>query len=259
MVVVHKYCCSVIIDEKRLKASSCLSIGYSDTTSCKGRDSQLHSTFLQISFKMKIAKKKIKIKSTLLYPKLLKKGEYIEIKCHNTLWHRILWNWPLLLWRRITIRVARLERQPFQGLRWPKHQYSSFTERVYWCLLTSDTKVTFNQAALDIGIYKVNNFNKVLAEMTKHAFPAYASCKQKRYLHRHLVKPRSMKLCSFISRLQELNAYLEEFLPDTKGQETAHLPVDEIMNIIYHSMPITKKNKMIEHGFNYWNDWFLWN
>ena len=87
--------------------------------------------------------------------------------------------------------------------------------------------------------------------MTKHAFKAYAFCELKRYLRRHLVKPRSMKLRSFISRLHELNAYLEEFPPDTKGQESAHLPADEIMDIIYHSKPTTWKNKMIELGFNY--------
>ena len=60
-----------------------------------------------------------------------------------------------------------------------------------------------------------------------------------------------MKLRSFISRLQELNAYLEEFLPDIEGQETAPLPAGEIMNTIYHSMPTTRENKMIEKGFNY--------
>ena len=70
---------------------------------------------------------------------------------------------------------------------------------------------------MDIGICTVDNFNKVLMEMTKHAFPAYAFCKQKRDLRRHLGKPRSMKLRSFIRWLQELNAYLEEFLPDTEG------------------------------------------
>ena len=32
-----------------------------------------------------------------------------------------------------------------------------------------------------------------------------------------------MKLHSFVGRLQELNAYLEEFPPDTEGQETAPL------------------------------------
>ena len=78
-------------------------------------------------------------------------------------------------------------------------------------------------------------------EMTKHAFPAYAFREQKRYLRRHLVKPRGMKLRSFISRLQELNAYLEEFPSDTEGQETASLPADEILDIIYHSMPTTWK------------------
>ena len=116
----------------------------------------------------------------------------------------------------------------------------TFTER----LLTGDAKATFNQSAQVIGIHTIDNFNKVLMEMTKHAFPAYAFREQKRFLRRHLVKPRSMKLRSFISRLQELNAYLEEFPPDTEGQETAPLSADEIMNIIYHSMSTTWKIKV---------------
>ena len=59
-----------------------------------------------------------------------------------------------------------------------------------------------------------------------------------------------MKLCRFTRRLQELNAFLEEFPLDTEGQVTAHLPADEIMDIIYHSMLTTWKNKMIEEGLN---------
>ena len=127
--------------------------------------------------------------------------------------------------------------------------------RVLYCtfLPTDDAKATFNQAALNIGIRTVEIFNKVLAEMTKHVFPAYAFRKQKRHLYRHLVKPRSMKLRSFISRLQELNAYLEEFPPDTEGQETVHLPADEIMDIFYLYMPTTSENKMIGQDFNYAN------
>ena len=42
-------------------------------------------------------------------------------------------------------------------------------------------------------------------------------------------------------RFQELSAYLEEFTINT----------EEIMDIIYHSMPTTWKNKKIEQGFNY--------
>ena len=60
-----------------------------------------------------------------------------------------------------------------------------------------------------------------------------------------------MKLRSFISRLQELNDYLEEFPPDIEGQKTAPLPTDEVMDIIYHSLPTTWKNKMIAQSFNY--------
>ena len=87
--------------------------------------------------------------------------------------------------------------------------------------------------------------------MTKHAFLAFAFREQKRYLRRHLVEPRSMKLHSYISRLQQLNAYLEEFPPDTDGQETAPLSADEIMDIVYNSLPILWKNKMIEQDFSY--------
>ena len=87
--------------------------------------------------------------------------------------------------------------------------------------------------------------------MTKYTFSAYVIREQKRYLHRHLIKPRSMKLRSFTSRLQELNAFLEEFPPDTEGQETVPLSADEIMDIIYHSMPTTWKHKMVEQGFKY--------
>ena len=85
--------------------------------------------------------------------------------------------------------------------------------------------------------------------MTKHIFLTYAFCKQKRHLCRYLIKLRSMKLHRFISGLQEWNAYLEEFPPDTEGQETILLPADEIMDIIYQSMPTTWKNKMIEKRF----------
>ena len=96
---------------------------------------------------------------------------------------------------------------------------------------------------MDIGIRPIDNFNKVIADMTKHAFPTYTFRKQKRYMHRHLVKPRTMILYSIISSLH--------FHPETEGQGTAPLPADEIMDIIFHSMPIMWKNKMIAEGFNY--------
>ena len=46
-------------------------------------------------------------------------------------------------------------------------QLYRFTER----LLTDDTKVNIDQAAMDDDIWTVDNFNRELAEITKHAFP----------------------------------------------------------------------------------------
>ena len=48
-----------------------------------------------------------------------------------------------------------------------------FTER----LLTGDMKATLNHADRDIGVHTVDNFNKILAGMTKYVFPVYAFCK----------------------------------------------------------------------------------
>ena len=50
--------------------------------------------------------------------------------------------------------------------------------------------------------------------------------------------------------LQELNVWLDEFPPDTEGQETSSLPVDEIIDIIYPTMPCPSCG-IIEQGFNY--------
>ena len=49
-----------------------------------------------------------------------------------------------------------------------------------------------------------------------------------------------------------MNAYLEEFLPDTEGQETVLLSADEIMDIIYSiPCPPRGKTRINEEGFNY--------
>ena len=142
--------------------------------------------------------------------KILKKVEYIAIKCHNTpgdndsgsykfnppyYWWGSPEEW--LVWKDKLLKALYGQRISKRPLRY------TFTER----LLTGDTNLSFDQASLDIGIHTVNKFNKVLLKMTKHAFPAYAFREWKRYLRWHLVKPGRIKLRSFISWFQELNAY----------------------------------------------------
>ena len=170
---------------------------------------------------MKNIKKKVRIQPPLVNPiidlerpleKVLKKGEYIAIKCHSTPGdndsgsHEI--NLPYygggspkvwFVWKDKLLKAL-----DGKGINTGPSRYA-FTER----LLTGDLKAASNQDALDIGIHSVDNFNKVLAEMTTYAFPAYTLREQKRYMRTHLITPRTLKLCSFIRRLQKLNAYLE--------------------------------------------------
>ena len=83
-----------------------------------------------------------------------------------------------------------------------------------------------------VGICKVDDSNKVLMEVTKHVFPTYTFCTQKRMLHRYLVKPRDIKQRSFNSRLQDLSIFLGEYHPDT--QDKILLLLEWIKSWIYY-------------------------
>ena len=196
--------------------------------------------------------------------KVLKQGDYISIKCHNTpgITDSVTYDINLpyygggrheewLIWKDKLLRAL-----DGQGISEGPQRYT-FTESP----LTDDAKATYTQAALVIGVLMVNEFNQVLAEMTKHTFSVYALREQKSFLHRYLVRSRSMKLRSFFSRLEELNAYLEELPPDTEAQKTSPLPADEIIDIIYHSMSTTWKDwtrLQLRKFYHQRNDWFLW-
>ena len=161
---------------------------------------------------MKFAKKKVYMTTLVVNPiidlerplkKVLRKGEYITITFHNTPGYNDSGSYEInlpyyggatpeewLVWKDKLLKA--LDGQSISTGPLPY----KFTEH----LLTGDAKATFNQAALGIGICTIDNFNKVLAKMTKHAFPAYAFREQKRFLSRHLIKPRGMKLRNFIFR-----------------------------------------------------------
>ena len=76
-----------------LQASSYLSIGYNNITSCEDRESNTIKHFTQKSLNVKIAKKNARMQTRLVNPiinlekpfeKVLKKEEYIAIKYQNT-------------------------------------------------------------------------------------------------------------------------------------------------------------------------------
>ena len=118
---------------------------------------------------MKITNKKIRMQTLLVNPiidlerlveKVLKKGEYLAIKCHNTSGDNDSGSYEINLsyygggspeewfvWNDKLLKALH-----GQSISTGPLQYR-FTE----CLLTGDAKATFNQAALDIGICTVDN------------------------------------------------------------------------------------------------------
>ena len=121
---------------------------------------------------MEIAKIKVKFQTLLvvnpiitlerLLKKICKKGDYMKIKCHNNPGDNdsgsYKSNFPFcgraapkewLAWKDKLLKA--LDGQSICS----GPQRYMFTER----LLTGGGKATFNQVALDIGIYSVDNFN----------------------------------------------------------------------------------------------------
>ena len=109
--------------------------------------------------------------------KVLKKDKYIAIKWHNIpgdndsgsyeislLYYGGLSPEKWLVWEEKSFKVLDGQRI----IMGPKRY--TFTAR----LLTSDAKASFYQATLGVSIHTIEDSNKTLLEMTKHAFPTYA-------------------------------------------------------------------------------------
>ena len=94
--------------------------------------------------------------------KVLKKGDYIAIKCHNTPGDNDSGSYGINLpyygggspEESLVKKGKLLKALDGQSIRTGSQRYT-FNER----LLIGDAKATFNQAALDIGICIVDNFN----------------------------------------------------------------------------------------------------
>ena len=104
-------------------------------------------------------------------------------------------------------------------------------QTIYKCMksvLKGDAKPVILQQADLVGSCTVANFNTVIATMTVHIFPVLAYQDQKRYMYRYLRKPEEMKVCTFTTRLIQLNNYLPYFPPDCIGQTVTALSDNEV-------------------------------
>ena len=121
-----------------LKASSYLSTGHSNVTSPQIAKIEPHK---QISSNMKIAKKKVRLQTPLVNPiidmerpldKVLKKREYITIKCHHTPGDNDSGSYEInFSYYEGGSGVTCLERQITQDLRCSKHQTRTIKVHVH--------------------------------------------------------------------------------------------------------------------------------
>ena len=91
--------------------------------------------------------------------------------------------------------------------------------------------------------------------MTKHVFPTNALQKQKRYMRRYMRKPRGIGIKEYDARLTELNEYLKWFCDDETAdnicpRQDQSLDADELLDIVYFSIPNKWSKQLIVQGFN---------
>ncbi len=114
-------------------------------------------------------------------------------------------------------------------------------------LLTGDALLAFNLAANAAGNKTVDHFKLAMRGLVSHVFPARALQLQKQYMRRFLRKPLETKTQVFVSRLVEINAYLNEFPPFGPNQS---LPIDKVMDIAHFALPAKWQKAMNMHGFD---------
>ena len=119
-------------------------------------------------------------------------------------------------------------------------------------LLTGDALTTFKLKALEAGTRTVEHYSTAMDQLTAHIFPAHSYREQKRYMRRFLKKPRGYSVREFASRLQEMNQYLRLFPSETE-HPAVPLPEDELKEVLFHAMPGTWRQEMTKQGFNYPN------
>jgi hypothetical protein len=113
-------------------------------------------------------------------------------------------------------------------------------------LLLGDTLAAFEKAATAIGAENNANFDLVMREVTTHVFPRRALTYQKRYMRRHMRKPKTMTTREFAARVAELNAYLKDFPPFANNQE---LPEEEVLDLLEFGVPNSWQKNMVLQGF----------
>ena len=114
-------------------------------------------------------------------------------------------------------------------------------------ILEGDALARFDSKATELGNETNANFATCLDAVTSYTFPTKALQYQRRFMRRYLRKPRDTTIRKFNSRLQELNAYLEQFPLFGNNQK---LDDDDLLEVLEFSIPNKWQSQMVLQGFN---------
>ena len=116
-------------------------------------------------------------------------------------------------------------------------------------LLKGDALTAF-QNITATGSETAGSFNAAIKKLTRHVFPLKAEQQQKRYMRRVMRKPSEMDSQQFVSRVGELNRYLQEFPASNNRVSATKLDDDEIMDILEFSVPNSWQRQMVLQDFD---------
>jgi len=83
---------------------------------------------------------------------------------------------------------------------------------MHW-LLQGDALTAFNWAAMACGNMTLQNYHLVIQDLIMHVLPRCALQIQHRFMHHTLCNTHNVSICDFMTRLVEINQYLNKFLP----------------------------------------------
>ena len=117
-------------------------------------------------------------------------------------------------------------------------------------VLQGDALSAFEVAATRNGNETVENLKKCFESLKKHVLPVNAYQRQRHYMNRVLRKPRECSIRQFMTRLTELNDYLEQF-PNPSATVTATKFSDhELTDIATNAIPNAWIKAMTYHNFD---------
>lgn len=117
-------------------------------------------------------------------------------------------------------------------------------------VLQGDALSAFDRAAASHGNETVENLKKSFESLKKHVFPLNAYQRQRHFMNRLLKKPKESTIREFMTRINELNDYLELFPSPSDTVRAKKFENHEIADIASNAIPHSWRKTMAMHDFD---------